>query len=144
MIVVTDDTILTVADSFHKGMSHFKTYYFINYLQPSRSSQISVRVPDYCVKFGNYLSFLYERQTVYTYCLLSFLRSTTPTNHAIGASQFLFVWSQNIHAELALWEETRDQSNSKRFIQAIYLLTYLLTYLLHGAESFLSSWLACS
>ena len=25
-----------------------------------------------------------------------------------------------------------------------YLLTYLLTYLLHGAESFLSSWLACS
>ena len=25
-----------------------------------------------------------------------------------------------------------------------YLLTYLLTHLLHGAESFLSSWLACS
>jgi len=26
----------------------------------------------------------------------------------------------------------------------MYIYTYLLTYLLHGAESFLSNWLACS
>jgi len=66
IIVFTDDTVFTVLDLCHNGMSHFKTFYFIHYLQSSRSPQISVRVPDYCVKFDNYLQFLYERQTIHT------------------------------------------------------------------------------
>jgi len=124
IIVLTDDTILTVVDLCHNGMSHFKTFYLIHYLRSSRSSLISVRVPGYCVKFGNCLQFLYERQIIYTSCLPSFLKSTSPTNYDTGACLFLFVFPLNIHADLALWEGTWEQSNSKRFIQAIYITKF--------------------
>ena len=61
--------------------------------------------------------------------------------------QILFTLQDNgsrILSNVATCSLKCTASYTRRIRIGILLLTYLLTYLLHGAESFLSSWLACS